>query len=75
MNKIPVSRSIFKTMDVVNKFNGIIFGMKISFGVEIVIFRSCLVCFYYKLFEIEIIMPLQSVDLYLWYGWLAMECR
>ena len=47
-----------------------VFGMKIflkmeiTFRMEIVMFKSCLICFYHKLLGINMIMPLWSANLY-----------
>ena len=48
-------------------------SLEITFEMEVVIFRSCLVCFYHR--PLELIWPcIWSVDLSLWYGWLDMKC-
>ena len=38
-----------------------------------VMFRSYLVYLYYKIFRIDMAMPPQNIDLYLQYGWLAID--
>jgi len=31
--------------------------------------------FYFKIFGVDMTMPLRRANLYLWYGWLATKCQ